>query len=54
MAVRFHKELYNMSTADFYMRMENKPPKIKENTTRLTGLSLKGPADLYFGFGTIS
>ena len=27
MAVRFHKDWDNMSTADFYLRMENKPPK---------------------------
>ena len=54
MAVRLHKDLDNMSTANFYLRMENKPPKDKENTTRLTGSSLKGTADLYVGFGTIS
>ena len=30
MAARFQKEMDNMSTADFYMRMENKPPKYKE------------------------
>ena len=54
MAVRFQKELDNMRNADFYIRLENKPPKIKKNTTRLTGSSLKRPADLYVDFGTIS
>ena len=29
MGVRFFKELDNMTTADFYMRMENKPSKNK-------------------------
>ena len=48
------KDLDKMSTADFYLRMENKPPQNKENTTRLTGLSLKWPTDLYIGFETIS
>ena len=42
-----------MSTANFNMRMEINPRKIKENTARLTGSSLKGPANLHVGFGTI-
>ena len=33
---------------------EQTSPKIKENTTRMTGSSLKGPADLDVGFRTIS
>ena len=48
MAVQFHRELDNMSTADFFMRMEYKPPKIKESTTRLTRSPLKGHADFTF------
>ena len=52
--LRFHKDLDNISSADFYLRIENKPPEKKKNTTWLTGASLKGPAELYVGFETIS
>jgi hypothetical protein len=46
MAVRFYKELDNLSTADFYTDEAKEKPKIVENILRLRGLSQEEPASV--------
>ena len=51
MAVRFCKDLDNMSSADFYMRIENyKPPKNKKKVYRIVSKRTRRPLRWFWNY----